>query len=199
MPSEPSKDALRSVTLSTRRDLAPDQSVAESARNSRVIAALGSAPGTVSVYVSRDGEPDTRRLIDTLAAAGWRILLPIVSGGAAAPDWAWFSGWDATRPAWGGIPEPTGERLGPEGLALADVVLVPCLGVGLDGSRLGTGGGWYDRALVHRRTGSPIWALARDAEVVATLPREAHDVLVDAVVTESAFVPLPASDGPRPN
>ena len=82
---------------------------------------------------------------------------------------------------------------GAEALAEATLIVVPCLAVGPDGSRLGTGGGWYDRALPHRSPGAPVIAVARDAEVLddlatLTLP---HDVPVDGYVTERVSVHLP--------
>src|SRR5690606_36931942 len=155
-----------------------------------VLAALGPDVAVVAAYASVPGEPGTRSLVDALAASGRRVLLPVLR---RAPDWAWFDGWAATSPAWRGIPQPVGGRLGADALALADVVLVPCLAVGAEGSRLGTGGGWYDRALPHRRPATPVWALARAGEVVATLPTEPHDVPVDAVVTEDGLRPLPGA------
>ena len=63
-------------------------------------------------------------------------------------------------------------------------MVVACLAVAADGTRLGTGGGWYDRALPHRRPGVPVWALSRADELLRTLPEEPHDVAVNQVVTE---------------
>jgi hypothetical protein len=54
------------------------------------------------------------------------------------------------------------------------------------------GGGWYDRALRHRRPGTPVWALANADEVLPALPSEPHDLPVDAVVTENGFTRLGA-------
>ena len=104
------------------------------------------------------------------------------------PDWAWAT--DELRPGWAGIPEPTGPGLGIDALGQADVIVVPCLAVSRDGSRLGMGGGWYDRALHHRRPGTPVWALANADEVLPKLPSEPHDLPVDAVVTENGFTRL---------
>jgi len=64
--------------------------------------------------------------------------------------------------------------------------------VSRDGTRLGMGGGWYDRALHHRRPGTPVWALANSDEVLPRLPHEPHDLPVDAVITEDGFTRLGA-------
>ena len=58
------------------------------------------------------------------------------------------------------------------------------------GDRLGTGGGWYDRALPHRRDGVTVVALARAPELLDSVPTLPHDVHVDAVVTETEWVKL---------
>lgn len=180
------KDALREAVLTTRAGLSPAAWAAEDASRTRHALELltGSRarpdrPGTVALYAARPGEPGTAELISTLAEQGWRVLLPVLR---RVVDWAEFDG-DLTI-GWAGIPQPPGPRLGAEALALADVVVVPCLAVGRDWTRLGTGGGWYDRALAHRRPGTPVVALARAAEIFDTVPTLAHDVSIDAFVTE---------------
>ena len=115
------------------------------------------------------------------------MLLPKLS---RRPDWAWAT--DDLRSGWAGIPEPSGPPLGIEALEQADVIVVPCLAVSRDGARLGMGGGWYDRALHHRRPGASVWALANADEVLPALPSEPHDLPVDAVVTENGFTRLGA-------
>lgn len=152
-----------------------------------MLAALPGDVRTVAAYASRPGEPGTAGLVDALAEAGIRVLLPVIG---RVPGWAWFTGWVETEPGWGGILQPIGERLGASAVAEADLVIVPCLAVGVDGTRLGTGGGWYDRVLPERRDGVPVWALARAREVFETLPTMRHDVLVDAVVTEDGWTNL---------
>ncbi|MFV0427856.1 MAG: 5-formyltetrahydrofolate cyclo-ligase [Arachnia sp.] len=177
------KDALRRHALDSRARLGAEAWAAEDAARSRhVLGRLaGRVPGCAASYVSRVGEPDTRAVISWLWAAGWRVLLPAT---IEVPDWAEFTGWEAMRPGPVGIDLPTGKRLGASALAVADVVIVPALGVGPDGTRLGVGAGWYDRALPWRAPGAAVWALTRADERFDT-PREAHDVPVAAAITEA--------------
>jgi 5-formyltetrahydrofolate cyclo-ligase len=112
---------------------------------------------------------------------GW--LLPVL-----LPDgdleWAEHDG--TLAPGLRGLAEPTGPRLGVGAIARCDLVLVPALLVDHVGVRLGRGGGSYDRALA-RATGLTV-ALLHDGELVEELPREPHDVLVQAVATPSQGV-----------
>lgn len=184
MPDALPKDSLRSVARLARAALSPrDWARDDDARLGFWRAWLGNrAPNVLACYASRADEPGTRRIIDDALTTGWRVLLPVLR---REPDWAWFAGWDALRSSWGGIAEPTTPRLGATVLKRASVVVVPCLTVGLDGSRLGTGGGWYDRALTHRHPEAEIVALARAAEVMDEVPTESHDTAVDAWITET--------------
>lgn len=162
--------------------LSPQQWVrADSSRTQFLMSALGRVPATVALYASRTGEPGTRDAITRLHAAGWRILLPVMG---RSPRWALFAGWEQMRFGWGGIPEPARSTSTITELSEADVVVIASLAVAADGTRLGTGGGWYDRALPHRRPEAPVWALARSGELLETLPAEPHDVPVNQVVTE---------------
>jgi len=188
MPADRPKDSLRERISSDRRSLPAERWAADdAARTAAVMGALGRGVRAVAAYASVPGEPGTRALVDALVASGRRVLLPVLR---REPDWAWFEDWTAMRPAWRGIPHPVGPRLGAAAIAGVDLALVPCLAVATDGSRLGTGGGWYDRVLPHRGPSAPVWALARTAEVLRDLPVEPHDVPVDAVVTEDGVTPL---------
>ncbi len=75
-------------------------------------------------------------------------------------------------------------------------MFVPALAVDTAGTRLGQGGGWYDRALVDARADARFFALVFPGEVhdarVSPLPREPHDVGVDAVITPEGVLTLPA-------
>lgn len=174
-----SKDALRR-TLRAERLGAPETAAENAARTRSLLQALGTIPGTVALYASRAGEPDTHDAINQLHMDGWQVLLPTLGAG---PGWAPFRGWSNMRTGWAGISAPATHEGDGVSLDAADVVVVACLAVSRDGTRLGTGGGWYDRALPHRRRGAPVWALARTRELVDNLPSEDHDVPVDMVFT----------------
>lgn len=145
-----------------------------------------------ALFVPTGAEPDVRAVIGRHP----RRLLPVLvdPAGAPLPDPAWAvdegdaGGW--VRPRAGRPPQPRGRVLGPEALAGASVVLVAALAVDGSGTRLGQGGGWYDRALEHVAAGVPVVAAVFDAEVLpaGTLPREAHDRRVDAVITPTRAI-----------
>ncbi|MFZ1412545.1 MAG: 5-formyltetrahydrofolate cyclo-ligase, partial [Micropruina sp.] len=56
------------------------------------------------------------------------------------------------------------------------------------GDRLGTGGGWYDRALAHASAAATCGILLRDDEVFPELPTEPWDRRVDLIVTPSRVI-----------
>ncbi|GAB2882520.1 5-formyltetrahydrofolate cyclo-ligase [Streptomyces deserti] len=146
---------------------------------------------TVAAYVSVGSEPGTLALLDALRARGVRVLLPVLLPDNDL-DWGVYGGEGSlARVQHGGkmtLFEPAGERLGPDAVTGADVVLLPGLAVDARGMRLGRGGGSYDRVLARlERAGADpaLVVLLYDSEVVERVPEEEHDRPVHAVVTPS--------------
>ncbi|MFG2354487.1 5-formyltetrahydrofolate cyclo-ligase [Streptomyces sp. NPDC048521] len=190
---QPDKRTLRQGFLAARSGLTEDD-VREAGRalaeRALELPELARAR-TVAAYVSVGGEPGTLALLDALRARGVRVLLPVLLPDNDL-DWGEYAGPDSlARVRHGGrmaLFEPSGERLGPDAVTDADVVLLPGLAVDARGMRLGRGGGSYDRVLARlQRAGSSprLVVLLYDTEVVARVPVEAHDKPVHAVVTPS--------------
>ena len=150
-------------------------------------------------HASMTGEPGTGPLREVLRRRGVRVLLPVVCPDFDL-DWAEDDGETAPVGTLA-IPHPGGPRLGLDAVSAADVVLAPGLAVDTRGSRLGNGGGCYDRAL--RRVGAraTVAVLLHDDEVLDAasepIPLEPHDVLVPRVVTPSRWVLLSRSPDRR--
>ena len=144
---------------------------------------------TVAAYVSIGTEPGTGPLLDALTAMGRRVILPVVLPDLDL-DWAVYDGPGNLARARRGLLEPTGERLGLEAVATADVVLTPGLAVDRTGMRLGQGGGCYDRALGRVPVGTFTCTLLYDGELLDEVPTDAHDRPVTAVVTPSGVTRL---------
>ncbi|GAA2589626.1 MULTISPECIES: 5-formyltetrahydrofolate cyclo-ligase [Streptomyces] len=189
----PGKRALRRDFLDARNRLTADD--VREAADALAGRALGlpevAGAHTVAAYVSVGAEPGTFALLDALRARGVRVLLP-----ALRPDndldWGEYAGEGSlARVRHGGrmeLFEPAGERLGPDAVTRAGVVLLPGVAVDARGLRLGRGGGSYDRVLARlERAGArpALLVLLYDREVVAHVPAEPHDRPVDAVVTPS--------------
>lgn len=93
-------------------------------------------------------------------------------------------------------PDPTLPVVAPEQI---DIVLVPGLAFGRDGSRLGFGGGYYDRFLP--TTTAHRVGIAHDVCVVGALPHESFDQRIDWIVTPTqiiACVPPPPDPAVQP-
>ena len=74
------------------------------------------------------------------------------------------------------------EEVSPDQLS---VILVPFVALDSSGSRLGHGGGFYDRYLVHLRPEVMRVAVGFEIQRVPEVPSEPHDVKMDALVTEA--------------
>jgi len=83
-------------------------------------------------------------------------------------------------------PDPTAPRLAP---ANVDVILVPCVGCDRQGSRLGYGGGFYDRLL-----GDPDWrtvptiGVTFEMGLLAEIPTDSWDQPLHDLCTENGLM-----------
>ncbi|KOX05822.1 5-formyltetrahydrofolate cyclo-ligase [Micromonospora sp. NRRL B-16802] len=154
-------------------------------------------PHRMTAYVPVGSEPGGADLPEVLRAAlpaDAELLLPVLRDDLDL-DWAAYTGPDALVAAGRGIREPVGPRLGVDAVARAELVVVPALAVDLRGRRLGRGGGSYDRALARVPTTALTVVPLHDGELVETIPAEAHDLPVRAVVTPADGVRT-LDDGP---
>lgn len=188
-PAEPNT----APSSNTDHTLVPVRHRAEATAIATQVRALASSMGTVTLpalFVPTALEPDLSMTLNLFP----RALLPVLVNEAGAalggPRWGrWEEGQALATP---GRPpaQPTGSVLGPGALSNADLILVPALAAGLDGARLGQGGGWYDRTLPHRRSTAPVVAVVFDDEVLppGTIPLEPHDAHIDAIITPTRTI-----------
>ncbi|KSW13004.1 5-formyltetrahydrofolate cyclo-ligase [Schaalia odontolytica] len=171
----------------------PVRDRAEASGIARQIHALASSMGGVALpalFVPTPLEPDISLTLGLFERALLPVLLDEAGAPLGAPRWGL---WEAGRAlvTLGRPPaQPDGEARGAKSLKEADLIVTPALAASADGTRLGQGGGWYDRALMHRSPGVPVVAVVFDDEVLepGIIPAEPHDVPVDAIVTPTRTI-----------
>jgi 5-formyltetrahydrofolate cyclo-ligase len=183
------KKALRRRVLETRSALNA-RDLAQAARALRDVLLAEPeivAARRIAAYVSVGREPGTGPLIEALSDAGTEVLLPVLEPDGDL-DWATYEGPDALARVARGLLEPTGPPHGVDAVASCEAVLVPGLAVDRTGTRLGRGGGSYDRALARANSQAFSCVLLHDGEVLdLPVPRAAHDVPVAAAATPSGL------------
>ncbi len=192
-PIDMYKPDLRSRLQAGRRALSPQARLAASRAACRRLLDLPAlvGAGTVALYAARPEEADPSPALEPLAGRGIRLLLPRVSG--IELDFVAISVGTPLRPGPRGVLEPDGE---PVEAAAIDVIVVPGLGFGRDGGRLGSGGGHYDRALARLPASTTRIGFCFACQLVERLPQEPHDQAVDLIVTELEVWPTSARKSP---
>jgi 5-formyltetrahydrofolate cyclo-ligase len=183
------KDELRTAVLEQRRARGADElASAADAIAAHLLAAPFARVELIAGYLSMATEPGTGPLLAGFHDRGVDVIVP-VTGPDHSLDWVRWTPGMATATSTIGVPEPAGERLGPDALARAGLALVPALAVDLAGHRLGRGAGYYERALANVRTLR--CALVFSDELVEHIPHDAHDVPMDLVVTDGGTFRVP--------
>ena len=177
------KQILRTEILQRRREHGRDDAA------DRMIAAMLTASEVwrtaenVFVYLPLSWEVGTQAIIDTANAQGKHVAVPI-SGENGEMTAVYIDRTTVFHRGRFGIQEPDriGEILLPED---ASLILVPALTFDQQGTRLGRGGGYYDRWLA-RTTGIRI-GLCYSRFLLERLPKQDHDFAVDAVCTQEGM------------
>lgn len=186
MPDTLSRSELRQQ-LRERRKALPEADRESAARALiRQVSALPLWPEArwIAGYWPNDGEVDPRPLLTAARDAGKRVCLPVLASGNNLHFHEWSSD-TVLLPNRLGIPEPpdTSRALPAETL---DILLMPLVGWSRDGTRLGMGGGFYDRSLAGIRGPLKV-GLAFVCQEVGQLSAQPWDIPMDYVVTETAL------------
>ena len=196
-PSLPSdrnaRRALRSELRSQRRALAPPfRERAALLVAHHVDREFHLRPGLkIAAYASMREELDTAPLIALARRRGCRIFLPRISRRTGRIRFVESLAGGRERINHLGIVEPHGS------MALSarwlDLVITPLVGFDQRGVRLGMGGGYYDRTFAFRNIHSSwrrprLIGVAYALQQLPSIEAAAHDVRLDAVVTEQGVV-----------
>lgn len=140
---------------------------------------------TVLLYHSLPDEVGTHELIRQAAAAGKRVLLPVVVGNDL--ELREYQGEGRLEEGAFHIQEPTGPAI--TDLSVIDLAVIPGVAFTPDGRRLGRGRGYYDRLLArltsqasHARVPYLI-GICWPFQLVEDIPTEAHDIPMHRVIT----------------
>lgn len=184
-----SKDALRAQARATLRTLAPEERAAAEAEIARRVWTVPEIAGarTLLLYASLPEEVATDAIADEARRRG---IVPVYPRSLAdrtmtlhAVDSA-----DALRPGRFGIREPDADACPIRRIQDVDAALIPGLAWDRAGHRLGRGAGYYDRMLA-----DPAWrgfrcGLFFAAQEASAVPRDAWDIALHAIVTDTEVV-----------
>lgn len=137
----------------------------------------------VALYWPIRDEIDCKPLLAALVDAYQPVCLPVVTGENQPLEMRlWEQGAPLYPSGFGTLaPAETAPVVEP------DCIVVPLLGFDRFGTRLGYGGGYYDRTLAGMSRAPRLIGIAFAAQEVDRIPRAAHDVPLDAIVTEKGF------------
>nr|CAA6809320.1 MAG: 5-formyltetrahydrofolate cyclo-ligase (EC [uncultured Thiotrichaceae bacterium] len=146
----------------------------------------------IAIYLPVRGEIDPSQL-PAFGRANQRFYLPVLSlykkHGLVFVRWNKQTRFRLNQYQ---IPEPVIKYSQLTSARKLDLVIMPLLAFDTTGSRLGMGGGYYDRSFAFKmRSGSKrkptLLGIAYQFQQAESLPRQSWDVPLDAIVTNTQF------------
>ncbi|MCA9036055.1 MAG: 5-formyltetrahydrofolate cyclo-ligase [Planctomycetaceae bacterium] len=162
----------------------------------RIVGAFMSLPeyavaNTVMFYIDVRSEVRTRHDLELALQSGKTIVVPWCNAEGELELFRLVS-MDELEVGMYKILEPRQDlRHLPEkqvNVEAIDLIMVPGVGFDQRGARMGHGKGYYDKLLEHARPDTPLIALAFECQLFEEIPVAAHDVFMDAVITEDRVI-----------
>lgn len=140
----------------------------------------------IGLYLHAFGEIHTQQIIEYCFAQGKRVYLPVICNMNQRLSWVQISPHQYRSKRFAqhrlGMREPMQGR--GQHVSTLDLLIMPLLMCDPYGTRIGMGGGYYDRTLATAYKKPYRLGLAHDLQFLEdTLPREAWDQPLDALIT----------------
>jgi len=187
------KKALRTKYLEKRNQMEPEKRKAASKKIREWVFANKrfKAAETVFVYASYKSEVETKEIIQGALRQGKRVAVPKVHG--TEMFFYTINSWEELFPGYQGILEPQTAGREPVVPAKSDVMLVPGAVFDHKGSRIGYGGGYYDKYLdkIFSAYGycPYLMGLAFACQInPKKIPAEEYDKKMDCILTERRVI-----------
>ncbi|WP_335954541.1 5-formyltetrahydrofolate cyclo-ligase [Acinetobacter guillouiae] len=140
----------------------------------------------IGLYLDAFGEIQTKLLIEYCCAIGKTVYLPMICNMNKKLVWVKISNWQFRNRRFSlhrlGMLEPMASRA--KHISILDLVVMPLLACDLKGSRMGMGGGFYDRTLASATHRPHRLGLAHNFQLLThELKRNPWDQPLDSLIT----------------
>ena len=185
--------ALRQQLRQRRKDLADNQQVIAAKQLCRHLLRLDcfQKSNHIAIYQAFNGEISLQFFITEAIAQGKQCYLPLLPDSLDEPlQFAHYQPEASMHQNRYGIAEPdfASEPSKIIEIEKIDLVLMPLVGFDHQGTRLGMGGGYYDRTFAQRSPHQMLIGVAHQCQQVEYLPCRDWDVPVDKVVTDVGVI-----------
>lgn len=140
----------------------------------------------VFCYVSMSDEVQTVELLKNMLSMGKKVCVPLIRS-RGIMDAAVVSSMDDFEEGKYGILTVKNEKASVIDPKEIDCAIVPGTAFGRDGSRVGMGGGFYDRYLL-KTNGANRIGICFSCQIFDKVPVEKHDLFMDLIVTEKEII-----------
>ncbi|TCJ85778.1 UNVERIFIED_ORG: 5-formyltetrahydrofolate cyclo-ligase [Bacillus cereus] len=137
---------------------------------------------TIGITLSMENEVNTYPIIEKAWEEGKNVVVPKCNKGTRTMSFRQISNFDQLETVYMNLREPIPaltEEVGADGI---DLQIVPGVAYTGRGERIGYGGGYYDRYLVHYK--GKTLSLAYSFQMVEHIPVEPFDKNVEKIITE---------------
>jgi len=144
----------------------------------------------LACYMPVSGELDTLPLMQYALASGREIYLPVIDNAAM-----WFTRWHGEElpiDRASKLPQPLKRQTRLLNVRKLDLVIVPLVAFTRDGTRLGQGGGYYDRTFAFQREQTwqrPVLVgAAHHVQETEQIPLDPWDVPLSGIITNREII-----------
>lgn len=170
------KKELRKEIINKRKNLTYEEVITKSSRicNKIINSECYKNSKTIYCYASVNNEVTLDVLIDDALRSCKNVAFPKVEDKNLR--FYLIKSMDDLKPGYFNVPEPETKDIAPE----ADLIIVPGVAFGNDGSRLGYGGGFYDRFLSDKKIYSI--GVCYDFQISEDIPIMEHDRKINEII-----------------